>query len=505
MFTGFYITDKGHQYIAKATSGKTLVFTKGQYGDGQLPEDTTILSMTSLISPLADLVITKQYSMENSAVISTLFSNKVNGSLLTPFHLMEAGIFGKVTNADGTDDEDAPETLLLYTNALTEEKADYIPGVLTEFQINWPLTISESANVTINIDESLVYPTLKEFNERVPFNIAIATDEEAEAGTDDTKMMTPQKVALYVDNKIENAGTTDAAKKLETARNINGMSFDGSADRVNYGTCSTAAATAAKTVSCDGFSLITGAEITVKFTMNNTASSPTLNVNGTGAKPIYYRGAAITAGYLAMNRTYTFRYNGTQWELVGDINTDTKYSAATASASGLMAATDKANLDNHIENNSNPHGVTALQATYDNSVSGLSATTAQGAIDELKNNLGDSSVLQYPSSTFAYNIANILATKVQTVSTGSVVSLWFRDEKIGSDTGNKNGAFLVFVSTYKSCAIYMCYAGSDDTYANLLFKTDDTAPTLSVNDSKNIIITSNDSSGSVRSVVIPIV
>lgn len=131
-----------------------------------------------------------------------------------------------------------------------------------------------------------------------------------------------------------NAGT---ATKWATARNINGLSVQGDANRVNYGTCSTAAATAAKVVDCTGFALITGAEITVKFTVTNTAANPTLNVNNTGAKAIYYRGAAISAGYLAANRTYTFRYNGTQYELVGDIDTNTTYSdmkAATASAAG---------------------------------------------------------------------------------------------------------------------------------------------------------------------------
>lgn len=116
-------------------------------------------------------------------------------------------------------------------------------------------------------------------------------------------------------------GNASSATKLETTRNINGILFNGKANAINYGTCSTAAGTAAKTVSCANFTLVTGAEITVKFTVSNTAASPTLNVNSTGAKPIYYRGAAISSGYLAANRTYNFRYNGTQYELVGDINT----------------------------------------------------------------------------------------------------------------------------------------------------------------------------------------
>ena len=95
-----------------------------------------------------------------------------------------------------------------------------------------------------------------------------------------------------------------------------------------YGSCSTAAATAAKTVAVTGFKLYTGAEVDVKFTVTNTAANPTLNVNSTGAKAIYYRGAAISAGYLAANRTYKFVYNGTQYELVGDLNTDTNNATA---------------------------------------------------------------------------------------------------------------------------------------------------------------------------------
>lgn len=120
-----------------------------------------------------------------------------------------------------------------------------------------------------------------------------------------------------------------SADKWKTPRNINGMNVDGSGNRTNYGTCSTAAATAAKVVSCNGFGLVTGAEITVKFTVTNTAANPTLNVNSTGAKPVWYRGEAIAAGYLAANRTYMFRYNGTQYELVGDIDTNEKYAAMT--------------------------------------------------------------------------------------------------------------------------------------------------------------------------------
>jgi hypothetical protein len=100
-----------------------------------------------------------------------------------------------------------------------------------------------------------------------------------------------------------------------------------------YAECSTAAGTTAKvaTICTDSdttnkaFTLIKGVAINVKFTVTNTAASPTLNVNETGAKAIYYNGAAITAGYLKAGKVYQFVYNGTQWELVGDVDTDTNY------------------------------------------------------------------------------------------------------------------------------------------------------------------------------------
>lgn len=97
-----------------------------------------------------------------------------------------------------------------------------------------------------------------------------------------------------------------------------------------YGVCNTAAATAAKTVAATGFKLKTGASIIVKFAVTNTAANPTLNVNGTGAKAIYYKGAAIAAGYLAAGKLYEFAFNGTRYDLVGDVYTGVATVATTA-------------------------------------------------------------------------------------------------------------------------------------------------------------------------------
>lgn len=141
--------------------------------------------------------------------------------------------------------------------------------------------------------------------------------------------------AVFVINKKSNAtyaATATKAEQLTTARTIDGVNFNGTGNIVHYGSCSTAAATAEKAVACAGFVLAAGAKIAVKFTVTNTAANPTLNVQSTGAKPVYYRGAAISAGYLAANRTYEFVYNGTQYELIGDLDTNSNMTQNISSA-----------------------------------------------------------------------------------------------------------------------------------------------------------------------------
>ena len=111
----------------------------------------------------------------------------------------------------------------------------------------------------------------------------------------------------------------ESVGKLSTKRTIDGVQFDGEDNIHHYGACSTAAGTAAKTVTLSGFVLATGAEITVKFSFTNTAANPTLNVNSTGAKGIRYKNAAVPSGYIVANKTYRFVYDGTYWQIVGDV------------------------------------------------------------------------------------------------------------------------------------------------------------------------------------------
>ena len=112
-----------------------------------------------------------------------------------------------------------------------------------------------------------------------------------------------------------NTANTNASTALSTANTAN-TNANSALNRAtyHYGTCSTAAATTAKVVTLANFALYTGAMISVYFTYANTASSPTLNVNSTGAKSIRVNNAAITSKYYwQANNTVTFIYNGTYW------------------------------------------------------------------------------------------------------------------------------------------------------------------------------------------------
>lgn len=115
----------------------------------------------------------------------------------------------------------------------------------------------------------------------------------------------------------ESTQNVESAKKLSSAPTIDGVAFDGSSNIIHYGTCSTAAATAAKVVQCDGFQLVTGARIAVKFSNANTAASPTLNVNGTGAKRLCKYGTFYVGNDWHDDEVVEFVYDGTQYQMVG--------------------------------------------------------------------------------------------------------------------------------------------------------------------------------------------
>ena len=83
-----------------------------------------------------------------------------------------------------------------------------------------------------------------------------------------------------------------------------------------YGVCDTAGATAAKTVSMTNTVLTPGGVIAVNFVNAFTASSPTLSVNGSAAKPIKLYGNAMPMGKVKNNTILVMYYDGTQFNVI---------------------------------------------------------------------------------------------------------------------------------------------------------------------------------------------
>lgn len=85
--------------------------------------------------------------------------------------------------------------------------------------------------------------------------------------------------------------------------------------RMLMATCDTDAATAAKaaTLASGSLELRAGASVTVVFSHANTASAPTLDVGGTGARPLRTNGSA--SAYWADGQAVVLTYDGTYWQV----------------------------------------------------------------------------------------------------------------------------------------------------------------------------------------------
>lgn len=99
-----------------------------------------------------------------------------------------------------------------------------------------------------------------------------------------------------------------------------------------YVTCSTAATTAAKTATLSGFVLNQGVRVTVNFTYDNTVDIPTLNINSTGAKSIYFNGSRVT--YDLNRGIYELMYDGTQYQIISGM-----YSSGSVTYTGYNVGT----------------------------------------------------------------------------------------------------------------------------------------------------------------------
>ena len=181
-------------------------------------------------------------------------------------------------------------------------------------------------------------------------------------------------------------------------------------DKPYFGVCGTAAATQTKVVTCDEFRLEKGTLLAVQFTYANTATSPSMNVNGTGAIAICgTNGYYVNANMWTANQMVHFVYNGTWWIALNCLPATTARYGITMlsnslnSTSGSLAATPYAVKMAYDRNSWTSISLTnALAIAY----GGTGAKTAAAA----RTNLGISATSLYngtlTSGSITFNYGN---------------------------------------------------------------------------------------------------
>lgn len=214
-----------------------------------------------------------------------------------------------------------------------------------------------------------------------------------------------------------------------------------------YGVSSTAASTKAKTVTINfsgALSLFTGLTIRVKFTNGNSAASPTLNVNSTGAKNIKSYGTTAATTWVA-GQVIEFVYDGTNW-LYSGVDAFTKeqsLSSATATAFNSAFGSTPATPDDALS-------LLAASAANAGLERNVTAYIGSGALTMtftfthfrpilaiiFKNTDGGLT----PASGGGWTDSVVWAFgATQTTINGNTVSMW-RDAPGGGDTLNLNSA-----------------------------------------------------------------
>lgn len=151
------LTKKGLQLEAKVHSGTPLRFTKAEVGDGIIEEESAIYEMTRLKSKKRAYPITHIESKQGKSA-AVLHIDISNQGLTEGFLLREVGIYA----------EDPDEGEILYAVRNTGIYAEVMPEEsIAEVHIQMQLSIyvGNADNVTILVDDSIIYITRAEFED----------------------------------------------------------------------------------------------------------------------------------------------------------------------------------------------------------------------------------------------------------------------------------------------------------------------------------------------------
>lgn len=207
------ITNQGRALQAKAQAGTALVFTRFRIGSGSL-SGQQIADLTNLITPQKWLTLNK--SVAAASGTHTLGAPLSNADITTGFYFREWGVFAQ--------DPDAGEILYSYGNVGTG--AEYISAGggsdIVEKQLDAIAIIGNASNVSALIDESLVFPSLADFEDHVVDGVKHITSAERTAWNAKETTSGAQAKATAAQTAAISTAATDATNKSNAVQtNLN--------------------------------------------------------------------------------------------------------------------------------------------------------------------------------------------------------------------------------------------------------------------------------------------
>lgn len=193
-FANLTFTSQGTQMLVQAQNSHTLTFTCGKLGSGVLADSDDISKFTDLKSPKMTLPIVSKDDSNKEKLVLTFDTS--NAELEEGFVSREIGIFAKLDNG--------PETLYAYSNA--GNNYDYIPSKDTpsdENRLVVTLVVSSSANISVQIDKSIVYTHKSDVEEMIATHNASDTAHE-------TRFKLFEKIADFGNDIIKKLALTTA-------------------------------------------------------------------------------------------------------------------------------------------------------------------------------------------------------------------------------------------------------------------------------------------------------
>lgn len=259
-------------------------------------------------------------NVENTALSTKVVAS--TGSTSTPVYIDSNGVTQAVTSVS---------TSLVATATPSTGGTGGSNGLMTAADKEKLNSIASGAEVNVQADWNQTNTGADDYIKNKP-ELSVATTGSGNAVT-----------AIAVDSTDKHKlNITKGSTFLTSHQTIKQDGVTGAT--VNrFGTCSTAASTAAKTVniSFGTFSLEAGATVSVSFTNDNTANSPTLSVDSTTAKYIVIDGVSLSTttgtAYL-LKGTCTFVYDGTYWRFIGANNAYHKEDTSGQHALALSSA-----------------------------------------------------------------------------------------------------------------------------------------------------------------------